>query len=272
MNRNMFNEFADRLARYGAAGANNPQFLLGKERKYSLQYVPFEHVNKAAKLVIVGITPGPNQIGEAYDAAQEMIKAGKTAEQAQIEVKKLGAFSTDTMRPNLVKMLNHFGFDRILGIGDVNSLWRSNAHLLHSTSVVPHAAFYETRAKGKLTIKPFAGDLDEVLACKIFRDCFESCFLPSLTEINPDAMYIGLGKCPEQALAYAVKQSLLREEQVLGAFSHPSTNGGSSVGYYLREVSLDDLTPKNPVRHRAAWLDAAYERMSNITANLRLAT
>jgi hypothetical protein len=272
MNRNMFSEFADRLARYGGAGANNSQFLLSKEGKYSLQYVPFEHVNKAAKLVIVGITPGPNQIGEAYDAAQKMINAGKTAEQAQIEVKKLGAFSTETMRPNLVKMLNHFGFDRILGIGDVNSLWRSNAHLLHSTSVVSHAAFYETRAKGNLTNKPFAGDLDEVLACKIFRDCFESCFLPSLTEINPDAMYIGLGKCPEQALEYAVQNGFLRKEQVLGAFSHPSTNGGSSVGYYLREKRLEDMSPKDPVRSRTEWLDAAYAQMSNVTASLRLAT
>lgn len=175
------------------------------------------------------------------------------------------------MRPNLVKMLNHFGFDRILEISDVNSLWGSNAHLLHSTSVVPHAAFYEARNQGKLTIKPFAGDFDDVLACKIFRDCFESCFLPSLTDISADAMYIGLGKCPEQALEYAVQKGCLRKEQVLGAFSDPSTSGGSSVGYYLREISLEDLSPKDPVRHRAAWLDAAYERMSNVTASLRLA-
>lgn len=95
MNRNMFTDFAERLARYGAAGASSPQFLLGNEGKYSLQYVPFEYVNKGAKLVIVGITPGPNQIGEAYDAAQRAIKAGKAVEQAQFEIKRLGAFSTD---------------------------------------------------------------------------------------------------------------------------------------------------------------------------------
>src|SRR5690606_16410753 len=107
-----------------------------------------------------------------------------------------GAFGSDTMRPNLVKMLRHFGFDNILGIDDVASLWGSNAHLLHSTSVVPHAAFVQKRVKGAAKLAPFAGDLDEVLRNALLRSCFETCFLPALQAISPDALYVGLGRCP----------------------------------------------------------------------------
>lgn len=264
MNRNMFQNYKDRLARFGAAGVGKPEFSLGREGNYSLQYIPFEYVNKDAKLVIVGITPGPNQLELAYETAQRMIQAGKTETETLIEIKKHGAFGSKTMRPNLVKMLTHFGFDQILGISDINSLWGSNAKLLHSTSVVPHAAFDVKKGKDS----PFAKNFEDVMACQIFRECFLDCFVPSLKEINPNAMYIGLGRCPDQALSWCVDNGYLKKEQVLGAFSHPATTGGSSVGYYLRQVQLEDLKPKDPVRSRAAWLDAAYENMSTVTSRL----
>lgn len=265
MNRNMFHIYKDRLAQFGASGVGRPEFSLGREGKYSLRYIPFEHVNKEAKLVIVGITPGPNQLELAYESAQRMIKAGKTESETLIEIKKHGAFGSNTMRPNLVKMLNHFGFDQILGVSDINSLWGSNSKLLHSTSVIPHAAFDVKQGQDS----PFAKNFEDVIKCKIFHECFMDCFVPSLQEINSDALYIGLGRCPEQALSWCVEQGYLKKEQVLGAFSHPSTTGGSSVGYYLREVKLEHLKPKNPVRSRAAWLDSAYENMSKNTSLIK---
>jgi hypothetical protein len=267
MNRNMFQAYAERLACLGATGVRTAAFELGREGRYSLHYIPFEHVNKVAKLVIVGITPGPNQLELAYETAQQRIRACNSESETLVEVKKHGAFGSKTMRPNLTKMLNHFGFDEILGIDDINSLWGNNAHLLHSTSVLPHAAF-EVR-KGKDS--PFAGDFNEVMGCDLFRECFLDCFVPSVNEINSEAKYIGLGRCPEQALVWCVEKGYLRKDQVIGALSHPATTGGSSVGYFLREKRLNDLSPKDPVRHRANWLDAAYEKMSRITAELRKA-
>ncbi len=264
MKRNMFETYADLLARYGVTGIGMTEFELGIEGKYSLRYIPFEHINKNAKLVIVGITPGPNQLDLAYRTAQKMIRAGKDESETLVEVKKHGAFGSRTMRPNLVKMLNHFGFDRILGIEDINDLWGNQGHLLHSTSVIPHAAF--VLKKGKYA--PFSGYFDEVIKCDLFRECFLDCFVPSIHEINSEAMYIGLGSCPDEALKWCVSNGYIRAEQVLGSLSHPSTNGGSSVPYFLREKRLEDLKPKDPVRHRTEWLDKAYENMSNSTAKL----
>lgn len=265
MDRNMLDKYPPLLTKYGQNGVGRLEFLIDREKKNSLQYIPFEYVNPKAKLALVGISPGPNQLELAYETAQAMIKAGKTRQQTLVEIKKHGAFGGDRMRPNLVKMLNYFGFDRILGVSDINSLWGSQAHLLHSTSVVPHAAFTRKKIKGVEKDTPFAGDFEEVWGCNIFRECFLDCFVPSLAELNPNTLFVGLGKCPEQALDWCVEHGHIRADQVLGAISHPSTAGGSSVAYFLREKRREDLSPNDPVRHRCDWLDSAYERMTSVT-------
>lgn len=264
MNRNMFGRFADKLERYGKSGVGRPEFELGRDGKNSLRYIPFEHVNRDAKIVIVGITPGPNQRDLAYETAQRLLKVGRSENLILAEVKKHGAFGGPQMRPNLIKILKHFSFDRILGVDQVESLWGSNAKLMHATSVVPHAAFALQKGRDA----PFAGSFEDVWACDLFRECFLDCFVPSLGEIRPDAMYIGLGRCPEQALAWCVSHGHLRADQVLGAFCHPSNTGGSTVKYFLREVGRNDLKPTDPVRSRCDWLDDTYRRMHSASASL----
>jgi len=265
MSIDMFDTYIDSLSIYGSTGVGKDKFELGREGKYSLQYIPFEHVNKNAKLVIVGITPGPNQISLAYGTAQAMINSEKSKLEILKEVKNSASFGSKTMRPNLVKMLNHFEFNRILGIDDINKLWSSQSNLLYSTSVIPHAAF--SLKKGKDS--PFSGSFDEVMKCELFHKCFLDCFLPSINDINQDAMYVGLGSCPEQALEWCVKNNYIRKDQVLGSMSHPSTQGGSSVGYFLREKRLEDLNSKDPVRYRAEWLDLAYDKLTKSTDILK---
>lgn len=270
MNIDMFDEYAERLERHGIKGVGNPTFELGREGKYSLRYIPFEYVNKDAKLVIVGITPGPTQLELAYQTAQDMLRIGKTKTNTLIEIKKYGSFGGKNMRPNLVKMLNHFKFDRILGINDINELWNSQAHLLHSTSVLPHAAYEMKKGEDAM----FNGSFEQVMKCDLFRACFLNCFVPSVQNMNPDALYIGLGVCPTHALNWCVNQGYIRVEQVLGSLSHPSSNGGSSVQYFLREKRLENLNPKDPIRHsaRSGWLDAAYENLLRNTSKLIVST
>lgn len=260
MDRNMFKRFSADLKRLGQRGVGAAEFNLGKEGKYSLQYIPFEHVNAKAKLVIVGITPGNNQLDLAYQAAQELLEAGVPDEEILTEVKKAGAFGGKSMKPNLLKMLRHFQFEKLLGIDDVDSLWGTNAGLLHSTSVVPHAAFKDGER--------FNGSFDEIMASPLLKKCFLDCFVPSVREITVEALFVALGPCPQAALDWCVKEGALRQEQVLGSFCHPSSAGGSTTRYYLREVTKDELDPKNPVRSRCDWLDQAYEQMRSSTSTL----
>lgn len=257
MHQRRFGRFAADMERLGAAGVGAPELELGRDVKYLLRYIPFEHVSTQAKLVIVGITPGPTQLGLAYQAVRDLRQAHWSEAEILQEVKKIGAFGGASMKPNLLKMLNHFGFAEILGIQDVGSLWDEHADLLHATSVVPHAAFKLSDGREQM----FAGSFDEAMKSSLLRACFMEDFVCSLRDINPDAIYVGLGRCPESALQWCVERGYLREQQVLGAFCHPSTSGGSTTAYYLREVTKAQLSPKNPVRKRTAWLDRAYEQM-----------
>ena len=260
MEREQFHHFSDDLMRLGAAGLAAPQFSLGKSGAYELRYTPFEYANRGAKLVIVGITPGNTQLELSYGAAQQLLRQGHPNDQILREMKKVGAFGGPSMRPNLFKMLRHFQFERLLGIADVESLWGSDADLLQSTSVVPHAAF----KAGKM----FAGSFDEVLASPLLNECFRDCFVPSVRDMNSGALFVGLGPCPEAALDWCVRHGALQRKQVLGAFCHPSSAGGSTTRYYLREVLKEELDPKNPVLRRTDWLDRAYEQMRAATVSL----
>lgn len=260
MERNMFRRFSADLKRLGQGGVGEPEFSLGTDGKYSLQYIPFEHVNADAKLVIVGITPGNNQLDLAYQTAQKLLKAGRPDDEILTEVKKVGAFGGPAMKPNLLKILRHFHFERLLGIDDVATLWEGNANLLHSTSTVPHAAF----KSGDM----FAGSFEDVLASPLLRGCFLDCFVPSAREMNKNALFVGLGPCPSAALEWCVQEGVLDRAQVLGSFCHPARTGGSTVKYYLRQVARDDLKPADPVRYRTDWLDQAYEQMRVSTASL----
>lgn len=257
MERNQFLHFADILRQRGAAGVGAAEFALGRSNRHQLQYIPFEHVNRQAKLVIVGITPGNTQLRLAYQRAQELLLEGRPVSEILVEVKKAGAFGGPSMKPNLLKMLHHFHFERILGVGNLESLWGANAHLLHSTSVVPHAAF-----EGE---KMFAGSFKEVMDSPLLAECFMDCFVPSAREMAEDAVFVGLGPCPQAALEWCVDNSVLHRRQVLGSFCHPSSSGGSTTGYYLREIAREKLSPKDPVRWRCDWLDQAYVQMKTAT-------
>lgn len=256
----MFARFAIELKRLGANGMGAQELSLGHQGRYDLQYIPFEHVNANARLVIVGITPGNNQLELAYSRAQQLLETGASVNEILIEIKKAGSFGGPAMKPNLLKLLRHFHFDKLLCIDDVTSLWAENAELLHSTSTVPHAAF----KNGKM----FAGTFDEIMASSLLKECFIDCFVPSAKAMNKDALFVGLGQCPQAALEWCVREGVLSRKQVLGSFCHPSTSGGSTVKFYLREVSRKDLKSADPVLNRVDWLDQAYDQMRCATTLL----
>ena len=217
-------------------------------------------MNRAATLVIVGITPGPNQMDLAYGAVQARLKAGLPDDLVLERAKKAGSFGADTMRPNLVKMLNFFGIPTLLGIAKADDLWGVTGHDLHATSIVPHAAIRNG--------KPFAGTFEEVMSSKLFRECFERDFASTLPLISSQARYIALGPTPLAALDWCCQQGLLKTDQILSAFAHPSSNGGSQVAVYLGEKRIEDLSPRDPVRKRD-WLIPLAERMSRSVAAWR---
>ncbi|MBW0117150.1 hypothetical protein [Pseudonocardia abyssalis] len=215
-----------------------------------LVYIPFEHVEQGAKLILVGITPGPNQLRLAYDEARRRVQSGEHWDSVERSVKQVAGFGGSAMRPNLIRLLQHFRVAALLGIAHEADLWGASSGALHSTSVIPHAAFRRGH--------PFAGTFDEVRRSSVFAQCFSKDFLPTLRVLGSAARYIALGPTALDALTWCVDEQLLGANQLLGAFPHPSTSGGSQVDYFLRKKSRDDLHPSDPVRARLDWLDKAY--------------
>ena len=256
----LLDRYRDLLVRLGAEAARQDATIIASSPRHVVRYVPFEHVNADARLVVVGITPGPTQIAMAYEAVRSAATAGTRQVDILIEAKRAAAFGGPTMRPNLGRMLEAFGFPRLLGIGAAEDLWGDAAGLMHATSVVPHAAFEGDR--------PFAGSFDDVMASGPLREMFELHFVPSLAALRSDALYVALGRTPLAALDWCISRGLLRADQVLGAFAHPSTNGGSQVAVYLGEKGLDELSEKDPVRGRVSWLREASARMEASTRAL----
>lgn len=259
MHRILLDEYRDIILRSGSAAIDSDEIVIGTEGKFSLRYIPFEHVARQAKIVIVGITPGTTQLKEAYDAFRSKAMAGRSDDEARAAAKQKGAFA-GSMRTNLVRMLEHFGIHRRLGITSAVDLWGSAAALLHSTSVVPHAAF----EKGKM----FNGSFGVIMASTLLRKSFEKDFILSLKLLPDDAHFIGLGPTPLDALSHCADIGVIERERILGMLPHPSGSSGSQVPYFLKEVSLDELHEDNPIRNRAAKLDSAYERMSEAVSRM----
>ncbi len=247
------NRFRAVLTSLGSAAVRTSAMTLNANGRDVLDYIPFERVEKNARLVIIGITPGPNQLKLAYEEAARLLRRGESDDVVLREAKRAGGFGGSSMRPNLVRMLNHFRFAEILGISDIEELWGGEAHLLQATSVVPHAAF----RNGKM----FAGSFNDIVSSPVFHESFLRDFVGSLEAIDKDALFVGLGATPRDALDWCVSKGLIRADRVLGTFAHPSTSGGSSVDVYLGVRRIDDLNAGDPVRSRANTLFADALRM-----------
>ena len=256
----LLDRYRDAIRRLGPDAERHQETQISASGPHRVFYVPFEHVNVRARIVIVGITPGPNQIALSYASVRKLLAAGLPDDVVLAEAKREAAFGGPAMRPNLVRMLDAFGFASILDIADVEMLWGDAADLLHATSVVPHAAF--------VADKPFAGSFEDIMASTALRATFEDHFVPTLALLPPDAHFVALGRTPLAALDWCAARGYLRPDQVLGAFAHPSAAGGSQVGVYLGNVDPEELSEGNPVRSRVAWLREAAARMDVSTRAL----
>jgi len=250
----MTSTLLDRFSTHLRAGASRKDvYLLGSEKDKEVFYVPFEELNRKARLVLVGITPGPTQMDTAYRVAGTALNNAFPSALVLRKAKQAAAF--DGMRPRINDMLDHFEIPKRLGLGSAGSLWGSNFDLFQPTSIVPNAAF----KSGKY----FNGPFRDVLTTTIFRREFEDGFVASLAQLSDKPFFVAMGPVVDEAIKWCIANGTVRPDQYLGYLPHPSGNAGSQFSYFMRQKSLEQLKPRDPVRHRAVDLDAAYVSMAN---------
>ena len=76
--------------------------------RHEIFYAPFDHVNTAAKVVLVGITPGRAQAIEAITTARQCLSEGANLAAAAAQAKTAASFA-GPMRSNLINLLDHVG-------------------------------------------------------------------------------------------------------------------------------------------------------------------
>ena len=177
-------------------------FLLSKEGNIEIYYAPFDYINPKAKIVIIGITPGLQQMIQSFQS----IKDGKSLR----EVKDLSSFK-GSMRATLVKFLDELKVNKILKIQSCESLFNLNNKYLHSSSLVKYPVF----DKGK----NYSGV--NILKKKILLDFIEDNFLKEL-EIFQGSIIVPLGNAVSSTIDYLNIKHQLKLQCFLKGFPHPS--------------------------------------------------
>lgn len=189
----------------------NSAFLLEKDEKRKLEvyYTPFDYINEKAQVVIAGITPGLHQLMKAYTTVIENRHLNDEA--LLLKVKKSASFE-GTMRNNLIVMLDELELPRYLGISSSSELFDEASHLVYTTSILPHAVFFNQQN--------FNGSRPNILKTDMLLEYVKNNFIKDITRIeNP--LIIPLGVNVSKVLDH-----LFINKHTLKGFPHPSGSNG----------------------------------------------
>lgn len=193
-------------------------FLLVEDGPLTVHYTAFDRINTSATVVIIGITPGRQQMFLAAQEAQRQLKAGASLDEALSRATDTASFG-GPMRRNLVTMLDTLGVHQKLGIATVDRLFDERADLLHGTSALLHAVFWNG---GNYAGSP---EPDRLPVLRAFVDQVLAAELAAV----PEALVIPLGKCVEAQLHRLAEDGRLDPGRCLFGFPHPSGGNGHRV-------------------------------------------
>ena len=180
----------------------NNKFLINKEGNIKIYYAPFDYVNSKAKIMIVGITPGLQQMLQSF----QVINDGKSLK----EVKDLSSFK-GSMRTTLIKYMDALKVNKKLKIKSCESLFDLHSKYLHTTSLVKYPVFDKGRN--------YSGS--NILKKEILLNFIEKNFLKEL-KIHQNSIIIPLGNTVSSTIRYLNEKYNLKLSCFLEGFPHPS--------------------------------------------------
>lgn len=181
-----------------------------------------DYVNTEARVVIVGITPGNSQMKDSRDGLSPK------------EIKRRNAFC-GTMRPNLIRMLNHVGVNHLLGIKTCESLWDKDFDKVEMTSLLKEATYIYEERTGKW--KMF-NNLKLIASSQKLQDMLESRFVKNCGSYHSAEVFIGLGPGVYNVLMKLKERGVIKAD-IIG-MAHPSGANGGRIACYLGEREPND--------------------------------
>ncbi|WP_151733225.1 uracil-DNA glycosylase family protein [Paenibacillus tengchongensis] len=194
----------------------NRHFLMAASGALEMYYAPHnETVNPAARVMIVGLTPGWTQMRTAYEAAVQALRENVPDTEACLRAKAAASFA-GTMRRNLTQMLDGLGLPKQLHIGATDEFFRDRS-LLHTTSLLRFPVFAAGRN--------YSGSQPRLPASDFLRETARTSFTLELGEVR-SALVIPLGTVVEEVLRGLTHEGILEAERCLWGFPHPSGANG----------------------------------------------
>lgn len=204
-----------------------PQRLLLDSRlqggkRIDVAYAPFEHVTPGARIVLVGLTPGRQQMGNALREARRALRQGLSAPDALAAAKVFASFS-GPMRSNLVALLDGIGVHRLLGLASTASLWGADAGLVHFTSALRNPVFVDGAN--------YSG-APSMLTTPLLREQLQAGLAAELAAL-PGALVVPLGPKVAEAVETLARQGVLDPARVLAGLPHPSGANAERIAFFL---------------------------------------
>ncbi len=192
------------------------RFLLFSAGGLSAYYAPFHYLNRSARVVLIGLTPGWTQMELAFRAAKEGLKSRLSDEVLFDHISKAGSFG-GPMRKILVGMLDEIGLNQQLGLASCNEMFEPLSGLVHFTSAVSAPIFkngrnYTGYNPSLLNLLEFKGFIVENLAREL--------------ALLPGAVIVPLGKVADAVLQFLQEENLISLDRCLTGFPHPSPANG----------------------------------------------
>ncbi len=201
-----------------------------KLKNLSCYYAPFDHVNRQADIIIVGITPGRTQMNRSLDAFKQACNDQQDCDSALKFVKQHASLS-GSMRPRIVEMLNRLGYAKSLGIACCSHLWTEHHHRVHFCSVLKYPVFVNS--------KDYSGQ-PKLFNVPSLQQLLYDEFVQDLKLINPKAVIVPLGEMVATVLTALHQQGQIRQQLTtfnnkVVAPPHPSGANAESIALLLRQ-------------------------------------
>lgn len=188
-------------------------FLIEKEKDIEIYYAPHnEYINPKAKIFIVGITPGFQQMSTAISEARRMLEITNDINEIQYRCKIAGRFS-GSLRKNIISMLDDIKLNEFLGLVSCSELFKDKDYLLHTVSLIPYSVF----VKGN----NYTGHTPKLIKSEFLMKYVYDNFVEEVG-ILEDVIIIPLGRAVEAVLEKLVEMQVIDENQILKGFPHPS--------------------------------------------------
>ena len=225
--------------------------LIERSGRLACHYAPFEHINVAAKVVVIGITPGAQQARNALAALRDAFADGHSDADALGIAKRTASFS-GPIRKNLVALMNRIGLHEALGLDSSAELFTQRSDLAHFTSVLRNPIFNNG--------KDYSGT-PSILANQMLRRMTEQGLDAEINALDA-AIWIPVGKEPTAVLQHFVANGRLSAAHVLDGLPHPSGANAERIAYFLGTKSRDTLSTKTNPDVLDARLQELRERIS----------